>query len=336
MAEELLAEDLADVHHDIEGTLGLDAGDALDLVHALHHVIAALLKGLTHLLHGLLRGGESLGGSGLRDGAGRTSAVAQIVADHLGDGGGSGHVADTPASHGIGLGHAVDQQGAGLHVLTQSGEADKLLAVIGQAVVDLIGDDIDVLLHTDLGDLLQLLAAVHHAGGVGGVVEDHALGLGGDGSGELLRSDLEVLGLGSLHHHGHAAHHADELNVADPVRSRQDDLVAGVHQSAQSHIDAGLGAVGDSHLSGGVLHAAVLLQTLADGLAQGHGAHRRRILGVVILDGLDTNLLNVVGGGEIRLTGTKADDIQTIGLHLLEHGINGHGSGRLDSQCNPG
>ena len=145
-----------------------------------------------------------------------------------------------------------------------------------------------------------------------------------------------MLGLGGLHHHGHAAHHADELNVADPVRSGQDDLVAGVHQGTQGHVDAGLSAVGDGDLSGGVLQTTVLLQPLADGLAQGHSTHGGRILGVVILDGLDTNLLDVVGSGEIRLTGTEADNIQAVGLHLLEHGINRHGGGRLDGQCNPG
>ena len=136
-------------------------------------------------------------------------------------------------------------------------------------------------------------------------------------SGLPYRGDLEVLGLGSLHHHRHAANHADELNVADPVRSRQDDLVAGVHPGAESHIDAGLAPLETETSAGAVLHTAVLLQTLADGLAQSHSTHRRRILGVVILDGLDTNLLNVVGGGEIRLTGAEADDVQASAFICL-------------------
>src|SRR5699024_821034 len=120
---------------------------------------------------------------------------------------------------------AVNDQRALLDLRADGGQAGELPSIVGQAVVDLVGDHIDVLLHAHFGNGLQLLAAVHHSGGVGGVVEDHALGLGGNGSGELLRGDLEVFGFGGVDHHGHAAHHADQLQIAHPVGSGQDDLV---------------------------------------------------------------------------------------------------------------
>ena len=68
---------------------------------------------------------------------------------------------------------------------------------------------------------------------------------------------------------------------------------------------------------GGVLHAAVLLQALADGFAQGHGTHGRRILSVVILNGPDTHLFDVIGSGEIGLAGAEADDVQAVGFICL-------------------
>ena len=121
--------------------------------------------------------------------------MAQVVADDLGDGGGGGHIADPPAGHGVGLGHAVDDQGALLDLGADGGQAGEL-----------------PVRHRPDGSKSrrrshrcpsprtpwqwpQLLAVIHHAGGVGGVVQDHALGFGGDGGGELLGGDLEVLGL---------------------------------------------------------------------------------------------------------------------------------------------
>ena len=262
--------------------------------------------------------------------------MAQIVADQLGDVCGGGHIADAPAGHGIGLGDAVDQQGTLLDFGADGGQADKLLIVIDQMVIDLVGDHVQVVLHAHLGDGLQLAAGVHHSGGVGGVVQDHALGLGGDGCGQLLRGDLEVLRLRGLDHHRHAAHHPDQLDVAHPVWGRQDHLVAGIHQRPQRRIDAGLCAAGHRDLGRLIVHAAVLLQPLAHGLAQLHGARRGSVFGIVVLDRLNTGLLDVVGGGKIGLTGTEADHIQAISTHLLKHRIDGQSGGRLNGQCDLG
>lgn len=78
---ELLADELLDVHHHIESAVGLDAADALDAVHPLHHVVTAALESLAHDLHTLLGGSEG-GHSGLLgDGAGGAGAVAEVVGD---------------------------------------------------------------------------------------------------------------------------------------------------------------------------------------------------------------------------------------------------------------
>ena len=336
MAEELLPHQLLNVHHHIEGAVGPNAADALDLVHAVHHVVAALLERLPHILHRLLGTGQGGRRGFLGDGTGGADAVAQIVADQLGDVGGGGHIADAPAGHGIGLGDTVDQQGALLDLGADGGQADKLLVVIDEVVIDLVGDHIQVILHTHLGDGLQLTAGVHHAGGVGGIVQDHALGFGGDGGSQLFRSDLEVLRLRGLHHHRHAAHHPDQFDVTHPVGSGQDHLVAGIHQRPQGRIDTGLGAAGHGDLRRLIVHAAVLLQPLTYGLTQLHGACGGSVFGIVVLDRLDAGLFDVVGGGEIRLTGAEADHIQAISTHLLKHRIDGQSGGRLNGQCDLG
>ena len=65
-----LAEDALDVHHDVERTLGLAAGQAGDLVDALHHGVAAGLELSHHGLDALVTALQRLHGGILGDGVG--------------------------------------------------------------------------------------------------------------------------------------------------------------------------------------------------------------------------------------------------------------------------
>ena len=116
------------------------------------------------------------------------------------------------------------------------------------------------------------------------------------------------------------------------TRGGQDDLVAGVDQGPQGLIDAGLGAVGHHHLAGLVLHAAVRLHPLADGLPQLQSAGGGSVFGIVVQNGGHSGQLDVVRGGEVGLAGAEADHVLSLRLHLLEHGVNGHGAGGLYAQ----
>ena len=262
--------------------------------------------------------------------------MADVVGHHLGDLLVGAGVADAPAGHGVCLGHAVDEDGALLGIGAEGGEAGELPSVIGQAGVDLVGDDVEVGLLAHGGQGLQLLLAVHHAGGVGGVVEHDGLGLGGDGPLQLAGGELEVLGLGGGDHHGHAAHHLDELIVADPVGRGQDHLVAGVDQGPQSQVHQVLGTAAHHHLAGLVLQAVVRLHAAAYRLAQLHRAGGGGVAGHVLLDGGNARRLDLVGGIEVGLTGAEADDVDAVSLHLLEHGVNGHGGGSANLRGDPG
>src|SRR5215471_10745902 len=55
----------------------------------------------------------------------------------------------------------------------------------------------------------------------------------------------------------------------------------------------------------------------ANRLTQRHHAGRGRVLRLVLMNGFDGRLLDVVGSGEIRFAGTKVGDVHTFGLELV-------------------
>ena len=302
----------------------MDAGNG---GHALVEVVPAGLKGLPHDLDLILGAAEGLGGGGLGDGAGAGEAVAEVVAHDLDDLLAGCGKADAPAGHGVGLGGAAHQDGAGLDLLAQGGEGDELLVVKDQLAVHLVGDDVQVVVQADLGDVLQVLPAVDHAGGVGGAVEHQGLGLGGDGGLELLRGQVEAVLLRGGDDHGHAADHFNEFIVAHPIGGGQNHLVAGVDESLEGDIEDGLAAAADNDLLRGVVQAPVGVQPVGHGLAHGGGAGSGGVFGQVFLDRADPGLLDVFGSGEIGLTDAEADHVDALGAHLVKLGVNGQSGG---------
>ena len=53
---------------------------------------------------------------------------------------GGGHIAQAPAGHGVGLGHAVHGEGPLLHA-RQGGDANVLLPIVDEPLIHLVGDD---------------------------------------------------------------------------------------------------------------------------------------------------------------------------------------------------
>ena len=115
--------------------------------------------------------------------------------------------------------------------------------------VGLVGDEIDgvavffALFGEDGPQLLQRFQRVDHAGGVVGVVEDHALGVGSQGGGEGVEVDLEVLHLrGNDHHLAAVALHEDL--VLREVGGEEDILVPGTGQAPEGGAQRGRRAAG--------------------------------------------------------------------------------------------
>ena len=85
-------------------------------------------------------------------------------------------VAEAPAGDRVGLGQRRARQRALPHT-RQGREVGMLVRRVDDVLVDLVGDDIGIVLFRERRDKFQLLAREHLAAGVGGVAQDHRLGV---------------------------------------------------------------------------------------------------------------------------------------------------------------
>lgn len=81
----------------------------------------------------------------------------------------------------------------------------------------------------------SLSLGVYAAGGVGRRTEQQHAGVLGDCSLKLRRGDFEILLNGSGHAHGGATGELHHFDIADPGRSGDDHLVAGINR-CQNHV----------------------------------------------------------------------------------------------------
>ena len=114
--------------------------------------------------------------------------------------------------------------------------------IVDHTVVNLIGEDYDVLLHADLGDLGQLLPRENLADGIVGRVDDHDLGLWRESRSELVNVNLPVLTRGVFvvfrrwvkrDKDSVGTLESDRRVVLVKVRLDQDDFVPGLQESGE-------------------------------------------------------------------------------------------------------
>ena len=101
-----------------------------------------------------------------------------------------------------------------------------MLALVEDPAVDLVGQDHEVVLAGDVGDLLEVLARRDAAGRVGRRVDDDELGPRRDQRRQLVRVEAEVVLLADRAGDGLAADEAGHRLVDREARVRVDDLVA--------------------------------------------------------------------------------------------------------------
>ena len=220
-------------------TVDLEAGDIFGQV---DDKVATTLKRLPHFLHATLR---RIIGSFSRFLAYRTWAAGvlalQLVASLDYPFGGS-DVTDTPAGHGIGFGHTVDDDATLLHAFKLSNAL--MMSGIVDMLVDFISQNIDaVVAQYHFCQFPQFFTRIDASCRIAWRAEYEQAGLGSDGLLELLGSHFEVLFKSSVHDDRFAVGHLDHLRITYPIGSRDDDLVALVDERHDCIAHALFGAV---------------------------------------------------------------------------------------------
>ena len=122
----------------------------------------------------------------------------------------------------------------------------------------------------------------------------------------------------------------DDVVERDPVGGGQDDFIALVDESRHGVENDVLGADAGDALVGRVCGTEVLRMPVADGFLELGDAAGGGVLGEVFIQGADGGLLDVVGRGEVGLTGAEGYDVNSFGFELGGLGGYGHGGGFAD------
>jgi len=110
------------------------------------------------------------------------------------------------------------------------------------------------------------------------------------------------------------------MGIGNPVRGGDDDFLVVVDQGLEGEEQRAFrSAVGDD-LVGSVGQAVIFFQPADDGLLEGRRALVFRVLGVVILNRLDSRGLDGFGGRKIGLADAQVNDVEAFGFHRLGFG----------------
>ena len=311
----------------VERALRGRAGDAVDAREQLDDQPAAAVERLAHLGDRVERAGHGGERRALRDVAdvrGQVRLHVDAGRDHVG---GPDHPADAPPGHGVGLGDAVEHDAAVGDLRHGDGHRHVLGAVVGQVLVDLVGDHPDAVLGGPAPDGLDERARRDRARGVRRRAPQQRLGVRRARGLEGLDGRQEVGGLVGAQDHRLAAGHAHGLGVGRPVRRGQQDLVARVDQRREGLEHGLLAAVGDEHLARLDLPARVPRGLRRDRVAQlGEPGGGGVAVVLRVRARRDRRVHHRLRGGEVGLAGAEADDRpagRLEGLRLRVHGQRG-------------
>ena len=234
---------------DVERALRLVAVQARRLVQLGHHQVAPLLEDLAHRLDGILRAGQCLHRGGHGDRVGVRRGLALQLVHRLDQRHRRAGEADAPAGHRIGLGASVHRHRAVAQLRLDLHDGGRLEAVIGELLVDVVGEDPHIgVAQQHVADRPQLLRVIGGAGRVARVVQHEPLGARRDRRFQVLGAQLEAVVLAARHQYRRAVGQADDVRVADPARAGDDHLIAGVQRRQEGVEDHLLAAGGDDDL----------------------------------------------------------------------------------------
>ena len=247
------------------------------------------------------------------------------VASRLDQVSGTDHPSDPPPGHGVGLSHAVDGHEMVVDFGDQRPHGVVHVVVVGQVLVDLVGEHPDAVLDGPPADGLDLVGWVDRSRRVGRGDEEERLGVRGASLLQLVDGDTESRGGVGSQRHGRGAGQGDGLWVGGPVRRRQQDLVTRVQHRGTGVVHGVLAAVGDQDPRRLGSPPRVPLGLVDQSFLQCWEAPSRRVFVIGrVLACRHSGGHDMAWRGKVRLTRAEADDRFTGRLESLGLGIDGH------------
>ncbi len=271
----------------------------------------------------ILRAVKCLYGAGLSEGGWVAGAVALDGADGFGNGQGRGSEADAPAGHRICFGEAVHDNGVRLMLRRACGDALEDGIAVQKFFINFIAHDEHAFFHTHIAKRAHFIRRVHAAGGVARGIEDEEPRAVGDGGAELIGRYLEFRSVGGFDYHRCGTGERDHLGIAQPIRRRDNHLVAFL-TGGEDHIITGmLAATGNDDLLRIVLKIVFALKLTGHCRAQLRRAGGRGVFGKPIGQCLSGGGFNVLGCVEIRFARAESDHILAGGAQRFGFGGDG-------------
>ena len=137
----------------------------------------------------------------------------------------SGCVTNSPSGHGVSFGNTIDDNGTILYFLGDRSNAEVFLSFIDQLLVNFIGNNIEVMFAGKFCELCELFFCIYSTGRVVRCVDHDRFCFRCDGFLDTFHVEGETVFLTVLYEDRSSTGKFYHLDVADPARSRDDNLV---------------------------------------------------------------------------------------------------------------
>ncbi len=200
------------------------------------------------------------------------------------------------------------------------------VVAVHETVVDLVGDDQEIMTSGQGRDRLRPLAREHGPGRVVGIADQDGLGVRRDALLHGLSGHLEALCDRGWQGDGQASSEGDLRLIGDKGRCRDDDLVPWIEHGGQGQVEGLRDTDGHQELGLRIVANTILpLQVIGKSNAQLQDAGIGSVLGIPSLQRAKAGLENGIGCGEIRLPDAEGDHVVHRGGDIEESPDPGRG-----------
>ncbi len=185
--------------------------------------------------------------------------------------------------------------------------------------------------HQHIRQRFQLGGRIGCARWIGRRIENEPFGFVGDRGFQISGLQLEPVFLAGVDTNRCAARQINNIGIADPIRRRNNDLVARVQRRHHRVVDHRLAARCHKALRELIIEVVIAFKLVANCLLQLIDTIDGCVFRFAAADRIHAGFLNVLRRVEIRLAGTKANNITTRSAQSTGLVRDGNGRRRLNA-----